>query len=60
MQFGPEQLDVCRVSIRYVDWAFEAAKRLRGIDRHARDQLLRASQSINLDNDNEDGAKGIL
>ena len=37
MQFGPEQLDVYRVSIRYLAWAFEAAKRLRGIDRHARD-----------------------
>jgi four helix bundle protein len=35
-------------SIRYVAWASEIAKRLRGIDRHARDQLLRASQSIPL------------
>ncbi len=48
MQFGHEQLDVYRVSIQYVAWAYETAKRLRGIDRHARDQLLRASQSIPL------------
>ena len=48
MQFGHEQLDVYRVAIRYVAWAYETAKRLRGIDRHARDQLLRASQSIPL------------
>jgi four helix bundle protein len=48
MQFGHEQLDVYQISIRYVTWAYETAKRLRGIDRHARDQLLRASQSIPL------------
>ena len=41
MQFGHERLDVYRVSIRYVAWAYQAAKRLNGIDRHARDQLLR-------------------
>ena len=46
MQFGHEQLDVYRVSIQYVAWAYEVAKSLKGIDRHARDQLLRASQSI--------------
>jgi four helix bundle protein len=48
MQFGHEQLNVCRVSIRYLAWACETAKRLNGIDRHARDQPLRASQSIPL------------
>jgi len=48
MQFGHEQLDVYRVSIQYVAWAYETAKRLSGIDRHARDQLLRASHSIPL------------
>ena len=46
MQFGHVQLDVYRVSIRYVAWAYETAKRLRGMDRHARDQLVRAAQSI--------------
>jgi four helix bundle protein len=48
MQFGHEQLDVYQLSIRYVSWAYEIASRLKGIDRHARDQLLRASQSIPL------------
>jgi len=48
MQFGHEQLDVYRILIRYVAWAYETAKPLKGIDRHARDQLLRASQSIPL------------
>ena len=37
MQFGHDQLDVYRVSIRYVAWVYETAKHLRGIDRHARD-----------------------
>ncbi len=46
MSFGHEKLDVYRVSIDYVAWAYRLAKRLKGIDRHARDQLLRASQSI--------------
>mgnify|MGYP006301985745 FL=1 len=46
MQFGHEKLDVYRLSIDYVAWAYRLAKRLKGIDRHARDQLLRASQSI--------------
>ena len=48
MQFGHVQLDVYRVSIRYVAWAYETAKRLRGMDRHARDRRLRAAQSIPL------------
>ena len=48
MPFGHEQLDVYRVSIQYVSWAYEVARGLRGVDRHARDQLLRASQSIAL------------
>ena len=48
MQFGHEQLDVYRVSIRYVTWAYEVAGGLKGIDRRARDQLLRASQFIPL------------
>ena len=48
MPFGHEQLDVYRVSIQYVSWAYEVAKGLKGVDRHARDQLLRASQSIPL------------
>ncbi|HDR15202.1 MAG TPA: four helix bundle protein [Desulfobacteraceae bacterium] len=48
MLFGHEQLDVYQRSIDYVSWAHNLAKRLTGVDRHARDQLLRASQSIPL------------
>ena len=48
MAFGHEKLDVYRISIRYVSWAYEVAGGLKGVDRHARDQLLRASQSIPL------------
>jgi four helix bundle protein len=48
MPFRHEQLAFYRVSIRCVAWAYKLAKRLKGIDRHARDQLLRASQSIPL------------
>jgi len=48
MLFGHEQLDVYQISIDYVSWAHNLAKRLTGVDRHARDQLLRASQSIPL------------
>jgi four helix bundle protein len=48
MNFGHEQLDVYRISLEYVGWAYRLANRLQGIDRHARDQMLRASQSIPL------------
>ena len=46
MKFGHEQLDVYRLSLEYIAWAYALAKRLKGVDRHSRDQLLRASQSI--------------
>jgi four helix bundle protein len=46
MKFGHEQLDVYQLSLKYVVWAYSLAKRLEGANRHARDQLLRASQSI--------------
>ena len=48
MQFGHEQLAVYQVAMQYVAWAYDVAKGLKGMDRHARDQLLRASQSIPL------------
>jgi four helix bundle protein len=48
MQFGHEPLDVYRISIRYVTQGYQVAKSLKGNDRPARDQLLRASQSIPL------------
>ena len=46
MAFGHEQLDVYRVSLEYTAWAYNIARGLKGVERHARDQLLRASQSI--------------
>jgi len=48
MGFGHEQLDVYRLSVDYVAWSYALAKELSGVDRHARDQLLRAAQSIPL------------
>ena len=48
MTLGHEKLDVYRLSIDYVAWVFIQAKELDGIHRHARDQWLRASQSIPL------------
>ena len=46
MVFDHEKLDVYRVSIRFVTWAFGLCQGLSGPNRHARDQLLRASQSV--------------
>ncbi|MCC6509123.1 MAG: four helix bundle protein [Pirellulaceae bacterium] len=46
--FDHERLDVYRLSIDYVAFSFLNAKRLGGINRHARDQWLRAAQSIPL------------
>lgn len=48
MTFGHEQLDVYRLSLEYVALVFQVVERLEGKLRHARDQLLRASQSIPL------------
>ncbi len=48
MSLGHERLDAYRLSIEYVAWVFRKAGELSGIHRHARDQWLRASQSIPL------------
>src|SRR6056297_4121867 len=48
MVFGHEHLDVYRLSVDDVAWSYALAKELSGVDRHARDQLLRAAQSIPL------------
>ncbi len=48
MKFDHEKLDVYRVSVEFVTWSYRLAKSLKGIDRHARDQLLRSSQSMPL------------
>ena len=46
--FDHERLDVYRLSIDYVARSFETSRSLSGIHRHARDQWLRAAQSIPL------------
>lgn len=48
MTLGHEKLDVYRLSIGYVAWVYEKAADLKGVHRSARDQWLRASQSIPL------------
>ena len=48
MGLGHEKLDVYRLSINYVAWVFQHTGELNGVFRHARDQWLRASQSIPL------------
>jgi four helix bundle protein len=46
--FDHEKLDVYQVSLDFVAWSYRLSKNFKGADRHARDQLLRASQSIPL------------
>ncbi len=46
--FDHERLDVYRIAIDYVAWSYRIAKSLNGPERHARDQWLRAAQSIPL------------
>ena len=60
MKFGHERLDVYQLSVKYVGWAYSLSRQLKGIDRHARDQLLRASQSIplNIAEGNGKGTQG--
>jgi len=46
--FDHERLDVYRLSIEYVASSYRIAKSLNGAERHAREQWLRAAQSIPL------------
>jgi four helix bundle protein len=48
MTFSHKKLDVYRVSLEYVSWVYSLVDKLKGKHRYARDQLLRASQSIPL------------
>ena len=48
MTLGHEKLDVYRLAIGYVAWVYEKVGTLSGIHRPARDQWIRASQSIPL------------
>jgi four helix bundle protein len=46
--FDHDRLDVYRLSIEYTSDAFKICRSLDGLHRHARDQWLRAAQSIPL------------
>jgi four helix bundle protein len=48
MTFGHEKLNAYLIAIQYVKFAFTICESLDSKHRHARDQLLRASQSIPL------------
>ena len=48
MSLDHERLDVYRLAVDFAAWAYHVSRGLKGLDRHARDQLLRASQSIAL------------
>lgn len=48
MPFLHEKLDVYRLSIKYIAWVYQKAQNLTGLNRSARDQWIRASQSIPL------------
>ena len=48
MKLDHERLDVYQVSLEFAARSYELVKQLRLLDRHARDQLMRASQSITL------------
>jgi four helix bundle protein len=48
MALGHEKLDVFCLSMDYVEWVYDRVQGLNGIHRTARDQWLRASQSIPL------------
>ena len=47
MVFGHEKLDVYRLSLEYVGWAYSFTENLKGY-RNAKDQLTRATQAIPL------------
>jgi hypothetical protein len=46
--FDHDRLDVYRLSIEYLANVFDTSRSLEGLHRHARDQWLRAAQSIPL------------
>ena len=46
--FDHDRLDVYRLPVDYVAAAFDVSQALDGLHRHARDQWLRAAQSIPL------------
>ncbi|MBX3421618.1 MAG: four helix bundle protein [Pirellulaceae bacterium] len=57
--FNHERLDVYRLSIAYVAFSYQIGKLLGGTNRQARDQRLRAVQSIPLNIDEGHGKQGL-
>ena len=57
--FDHERLDVYRLAIDYVTSSYRVAKLLHGSLRHARDQWLRAAQSIPLNIAEGNGKQGL-
>jgi hypothetical protein len=59
-RFDHERRDVSRIGLEFVALAYGHRRSLEGADRHARDPLLRASQSIALNMDHlKDRACGV-
>ena len=56
--FDHERLDVYQLSIDYVAFSFRIAGKLSGVNRQARDQWLRAAQSIPLNRGSDALAAG--
>jgi hypothetical protein len=46
--FGHERLEVYRPPIDYVAFSYQISRSLKGVNRHARDQSLRAAQAFSL------------
>jgi four helix bundle protein len=57
--FDHDRLDVYRLSIEYVADAFDSSRSLEGLHRHARDQWLRAAQSIPLNTAEGNGKRSL-
>jgi four helix bundle protein len=60
MFFDHEKLDVYRVALELVAYAFQLCGPLSGRHRHARDQLLRSSQSITQNIAEGNGKRSVL
>jgi len=58
VRFGHEQLDVYKLSLEYVAWVYSQVPRLKSHHRNAREQLLRASQSVPLNIAEGNGKSG--
>jgi four helix bundle protein len=57
--FGHERLDVYQAALRYMAEVFARSGQLKGQFRHARDQWLRAAQSIPLNIAEGNGKSGV-